>query len=521
MTTREESVKIIEDIIFSGTSAEKKCLFGFNKDSSDKEVLKQFQLFSRSQYVRYFKGQSAPFHDEMSLNMILSYRGKNYINLAFRGSAKTTLAKLFIVFVLLNDEDHANRYIKILSRDLKNPKQIVTDVYNMMLEVKDIYGDVFEKEGDKKREETMSSFTMKCGVKLSAGTVGQAQRGHAQDAYRPDWIWFDDIEDRESVSSAVITNGIISQVDEAITGLAKGGSWMVTGNYISEYGVVKWFLNKSETIKQITPISQNNIPTWSIYTQKEIDLLEKDSEDFFGEYMCDPTRSEGKYFNREKLDAMVPKKPIKDIAGFKIFKEYNPAHRYAGGMDIAGGVGLDSSTSVFIDFNTFPAQVVGTFASNTILPEAFGDEIYSQANRFGGCLIAPENNRFDQAILKAKQLGANIYTYTKSALKIVAVTPTTYGWNTNSLSKSTMLSDLREAIESGLLDLNDEDLIAEVKSYTRNDLIDSPPDIRMTTRHFDLLTACAIAWQMKDHARVTKIRLMSESDFRKDTNIAI
>ena len=278
--------QIIEQIIFHGTAAQRKCLFSFDKNSTNKEILKQFTLFSRSQYIRYFKGKSAPFHDEMVMNLIRSYRGEKYINIAFRGSAKTTLTKLFVAFVLLNDEDHTNRYLKVLSRDLKNPKQIVTDVYNLCLEVQHIYGDVFEKEGDKKREETMSSFTMKSGVKFSSGTVGQSQRGHAQDAYRPDWVWFDDIEDRESVSSITITEGIISRIDEAIAGLAKGGSWAVTGNYISEYGVIQWFLDKENVIKQITPILQNDIPTWSIYTLPEIEQFKKDSEDFWGEYQC-------------------------------------------------------------------------------------------------------------------------------------------------------------------------------------------------------------------------------------------
>jgi hypothetical protein len=82
--------------------------------------------------------------------------------------------------------------------------------------------------------------------------------------------------------------------------------------------------------------------------------------------------------------------------------------------------------------------------------------------------------------------------------------PTLYGWSTNSLTKSKMLSDLREAIESGLIALNDPDLINEAKGYTRNDLIDNPVDIRLTTRHFDILTAVAIAWQMRNHARPKK-----------------
>jgi hypothetical protein len=277
---------LIKNIALDGTPEERRILFGFNKDTSEDKILFKFKIFNKSNLIRYFKGKDAPFHDEMVRNLIRSYRGENYINLAFRGSAKTTLAKLFLVFVLLNDEDHFKRYIKILSRDIKNPKQIVTDIYNICLELRHIYGDVFEKEGDKKREETMGSFTMKSGVKLTAGTVGQSQRGNIQDAYRPDWIFFDDVEDRESISSQPITEGIIARSDEAITGLAKGGSWCVLGNYISENGVIQWFIDKSNRNLQVTPIIANNIPTWEVFTLHDIDILKKDAEDFAGEYLC-------------------------------------------------------------------------------------------------------------------------------------------------------------------------------------------------------------------------------------------
>ena len=208
---------------------------------------------------------------------------------------------------------------------------------------------------------------------------------------------------------------------------------------------------------------------------------------------CQPNASKDIYFDRAQLESMPVLQPVKEIAGFKMFKEYKAGHAYAGGHDVAGGVELDSSASVFIDFSTVPAQVVATFASNTIAPEAFGDEVYSQGNRYGGCLIAIENNKYDQAILKAKQLGAKLYmSATGKTTTTGYKMPTQYGWNTNSLTKTQMFSGLREAVEDGLISLNDKGLIQEAKSYTRNNIIDRDIDARLTTRHFDLLTACFI-----------------------------
>lgn len=437
----------------------------------------------------------------------------------------TTRTKLFLAFCIANDTEHTKKYFKVLSHDATNCRQFVTDVYNMLIDprVKQMYPEIFEKT-DSKREETMGSFTTATGVKVLSDTVGSSQRGAIQEDSRPDIILFDDFETRETLRSAIKTKTIWDNMQEAKDGLAYNGGCLYLGNYISELGNVHRLVDKKDYSKAIltTPIIENGIITWqSRYTHADIEFIKRDSDDFEGEYLCRPSASKDVYFDRESLDRMPIRQPIQEISSFKMFRKYNPSHRYAGGHDVAGGVGLDSSTSVFIDFDHIPAQVVATYHSNEILPEAFGNEIYHQANRFGGCLIAPENNAFDQVILKARQLGAKLYTGIGTIAKIHAMAPTTFGWRTDSNSKDRMMSSLRQAIESGWIDLNDEDLINEAKSYTRNDIIDNPVDIRLTTRHFDLLTACAIAWQMKTHTRPAQSLMDVDEWKNSETNPAI
>ena len=491
------SKELIKDIILGEDVETQRLLFSFDSQTSNEKILKKFELFTHSQYPRYFKVKSAEFHREMILNLIKSYRGQRNINIAFRGSSKTTLTKLFVVFVLLNDLDHFRRYLKVLSRDIKNPKQIVTDVFNLCLEKRDIYGDVFEKEGDKKREETMSSFTMKSGVKFTAGTVGQSQRGHAQDAYRPDWIWFDDIEDRESVSSVVITEGIISRIDEAITGLAKGGSWTVTGNYISEYGVIQWFLGKDNVLKQLTPILKDGQPTWEIYSLAEIEQFKKDSEDFYGEYMCDPTRSEGKFFDLDRIDADLKKCKVafKKIGDTKYWFPYLSHHRYGIGADTSEGVGLDSNALSLFNFTT--GDLVATNHSNTIKPELFAYELKRVGTEYGECIIAPEINNMSGGIVivTLKNIYENIFRATDRT-KIKEVETLQLGWHTNSRSKPQMFMDFRRDYNDGLIHIYDEQVLKEMKSYANSDIVENPKS--KITRHFDLLTSVVIAWQMKN-----------------------
>jgi hypothetical protein len=52
-----------------------------------------------------------------------------------------------MAFAISNDLDHSRKYFKVLTEDGSNSKQIVTDVYNMLISprVHYYYSEVFEK----------------------------------------------------------------------------------------------------------------------------------------------------------------------------------------------------------------------------------------------------------------------------------------------------------------------------------------------------------------------------------------
>jgi hypothetical protein len=508
--TKQSKSSLAEEILNRGDTTETRALFAFDRSNTEDEILVKFNLWSRWYFPQYFKAPDAPFHNEIDSNNLGVYRGrlKFFVDIVFRGGAKTTRTKLFMAFAISNDLDHSRKYFKVLTEDGSNSKQIVTDVYNMLISprVHYHYPEVFEKTVEK-REETMSSFTTATGVKVRAGTVGTDQRGQIQEDARPDFIFFDDFETRKTLRSAVETKSIWDNMEEARTGLSKDGGAVYTCNYLSERGNVHRLVQKDSKTSPvlIVPIKFEGKPMWDAYTIEEIDKIEADADDFAGEYLCEPSAGLDILFDRSSLERQVKKTPIREIAGFRIFHNYDASHRYGSGHDVAGGVGLDSSTSVFIDFSTIPARVVATFKSNTIKPDTFGDEIKSEADRFGAPIVAVENNKFDMCIGRLKQIYDNLY-FTEQKETRVGLPPRTrtYGWNTNPMTKPKMLFDFKKAVEDGLLELSDADLIAEVRSYTRDDLMDKEEDARLTTRHFDLLIAGAIAWQMKDYAQVKK-----------------
>jgi hypothetical protein len=298
---------------------------------------------------------------------------------------------------------------------------------------------------------------------------------------------------------------INDNMEEALDGMAKARSGIIyTCNYISERGNVHKLVKPAPgRVIMLTPIIKDGVITWPAkYTMDDINRLKATAKDFAGEYLNEPSAGADVYFDRESLKKQISKVPVKEIAGLKIFHEYNAAHRYGSGADTAGGVGLDSSANVVIDFTPIPARVVATFHNNTVQPDVFGYELISHGNRFGECIIGVENNKFDAVIrvLKEKDY-PNIY-FTEVDETRAGLPPKTrhYGWNTNSATKYTMLTELKTAVEDGLLELSDPELTAELMSYTRDDLMDRDEDVRLTTRHFDLLIACAIAWQMRKYA---------------------
>lgn len=499
----------MDEILNKGDRKEIRALFSFDSGDSNEEVIVKFCLWSRWFFPNFFKFPSANFHKDIDNYNLAIYRGQQsiFVNVGFRGCAKTSRTKLFRAFVIANDRDHIKKYLKIAAKDLGNAKQIVTDIYNMLAtgRVRYYYPEIFRKT-EEKRQETMGVFDTASGVKVLAVTVGMDQRGQLQDESRPDEVWFEDVETRNTLRSAAVTETIWNNMQEAITGLSKGGGTICTCNYISERGNIHKLITKYSKNTIIVPIKKDGKPTWpDAYTIEEINKIEENAEDFSGEYMCEPSAGADVFFDRSSIDKQMKKTPVRTIADFKIFHPYVHDHRYGLGADVAGGVGLDSSTTVIIDFSTMPSRVVATFANNLIKPDTFGDEIKNQADRFGAPIVAVENNKFDMCIGRLKQIYDNLY-FTEVKETRVGLPPKTrtYGWNTNFDSKNKMLSFLKRAVEDGHLELSDENLIAELRSYTRDDLMDKDEDVRLTTRHFDLLIACSIAYMMRNFAEYKK-----------------
>ena len=278
-------------ILDSGTKSDIRALFSFDITDTEKEVLLKFNLWGRHFFPKFYKFKDADFHKDIDKYNYRVYRGedlKYFIDIVFRSGAKTTRTKLFIAYCIANDSDHSRKFFKILTKDISNAKQVVTDIYNLLLSISSYYPEIFQKT-DQKKEERMDSFTTYTGVKMRAGTVGTDQRGQIQEDTRPDFIVFDDFETRKTLRSAVETKSIWDNMEEAKTGLSRNGGAVYLCNYFSERGNVHKLVlkkNNPKTKVLIVPIKFEGKPMWDYYNMDIINALEKDSDDFAGEYMC-------------------------------------------------------------------------------------------------------------------------------------------------------------------------------------------------------------------------------------------
>jgi len=376
------------------------------------------------------------------------------------------------------------------------------------------------------------------GTKFEAYSTQETTRGRVYNKNRPDLFIIDDFESNKTKRSAAITRSISGHLDEMFSGLSPTGQVLFLCNYITESGNVQYILNKAKEDKRFyvhrvdveiqTP--EGVVPAWPskhVMTDQEAEALNAGIPDkskqvvsletkkrtlnaggrkvYESEMMNSPELSGQLVFDRKKIDEDLAKctEAIEDRAGFKIWADYNASHRYAIGGDVAKGVGRDSCASVAIDFTSIPAIQMGSYANNQIAPDTFAHELKREGWMLGGCLLAPEvNNQGHATVNELKHIYPieKIYRQiqTGKTIKVGDKLSAQLGFETGA-NKTDIIYNLKTAYEAGHLVIRDRRILLEMRAYNQDDLIDTSFDPE-TTRHFDLLMATAICWQMRNYA---------------------
>ena len=185
------------------------------------------------------------------------------------------------------------------------------------------------------------------------------------------------------------------------------------------------------------------------------------------------------------------------------YKDYKQGHNYGMGADIGEGVGRDSSCAVIWDFSLKP-EVVATYQSDRIQPNDFAYELRAGAIKYGNCIVAPENNNIGYAtVSKLREIYNNIYKEEKLD-KTTGRTLKKYGWKTSLSSKPKMFYDFKTAVNDDEVKVISKVLYADMRAYSQDELSQVKED-EEATRHFDMLMAAVIGFQMRTHAGSKKI----------------
>lgn len=187
----------------------------------------------------------------------------------------------------------------------------------------------------------------------------------------------------------------------------------------------------------------------------------------------------------------------KKLGDWTWFRKFKASHRYAMASDVAEGVGQDSSTAILFDFTTM--EQVAEFRSNKIAPDLLAHELRNWGDKYGFCIIAVERNNHGHTTLASlKHIYDNIYTQ-KSKDKVTEKDTKKLGWLTTMASKPKMLYELSDAINEKQLKIHSKALLQEFRTYDKEDLSQVRFDSEQT-KHWDLLIAMAICWQMRTEA---------------------
>jgi hypothetical protein len=242
------------------------------------------------------------------------------------------------------------------------------------------------------------------------------------------------------------------------------------------------------------------------YVSEERDLKD-DVKTQYPSTLAEAFRSSGERLFRpeilEKKSRTEVIDPIETIGDLLIFKKFHHGHRYGIGADVGTGVSRDACAAAVIDFTT--QEVVATYKSDKVKPEEFAYELAKIGNIYGGCIIAPEvNNVGHTTCVILNQIYPNVYLRVTQGEAEDRPTQK-LGWHSNGQTKPKMMYEIVAAFEDDEAPLlvRDRTVLREAAKFRRSEVLYQAVTahaVSKITRHFDLLIATAIAWQMRSHA---------------------
>lgn len=255
-------------------------------DKQERKFLAEhsFMLFAVYYFSEYFKYGIADFHEDFNndLHDLINGEVREVAWIAFRESAKTSYAKLFIIWLI-----HFNKrkYINVDSFDKENAERILFDIAFEMTNnetLRNDFGVLFSKERSlsEVKQNRVNNFVTENGIRVEAHSTQESVRGRIHLNQRPDFLLFDDIETNKTKSSEAYTKQVRDHLTEAQAGMAPDGFILYLGNYITEYGNIQWLMDRAKNDHRLRirniPVIIDGKPSWEAkYALTDTEAKEK------------------------------------------------------------------------------------------------------------------------------------------------------------------------------------------------------------------------------------------------------
>jgi len=229
-----------------------------------------FGLFAIYYFSNYFEYSLAPYHYDFAQDChdLTDNKIKEVAWIGYRECAKTTFAKIFIIWLIANQK---RKYINVDSFDKENAERILFDVAFELVNNKRLqadYGILFSKERgiNDIKQNRINNFVTESGIRIEAHSTQESVRGRLHLNQRPDALIADDIETNKTKDSQAYTKQVRDHITEAMAGMATNGFILYLGNYITEYGNIAWLMERAKSNDQIRvrniPVIIDGKPAW-------------------------------------------------------------------------------------------------------------------------------------------------------------------------------------------------------------------------------------------------------------------
>lgn len=251
------------------TEALKKCIDG-TVDERKFLCEQSFGLFAIYYFSNYFKYQLAPYHYDMvqDLHDLLDGKIRECAWIMYRESAKTTLAKLFIIWCIAYKK---KKYINVDAFDKENAERILFDVAFELTNNKKLNADfptLFSKRRgiEDIKQNRINNFVTENGIRVEAHSTQESVRGRIHLDQRPDLLIADDIETNKTKDSEAYTKQVREHISEALAGMAPNGNILYLGNYITEAGNIQFLMDRAKDDHKLrirnVPVVIGGQPAW-------------------------------------------------------------------------------------------------------------------------------------------------------------------------------------------------------------------------------------------------------------------